>query len=61
MQKLIDLEKSIAILLEKHRALKHDMGQLQQEKQGWLAEKQRLLEQIDRILAGLDDIDVEGG
>lgn len=59
MHKLVDLEKSLAILLEQHRALKHDNRQLQQEKQGWLEEKQRLLEHIDRILAGLDDIDVE--
>ncbi len=59
MQKLVDLEKTLAILLEQHRALKHDSRQLQQEKQGWLDEKRRLLEHIDRILAGLDDIDVE--
>jgi hypothetical protein len=59
MQKLVDLEKSIAILLERHRALKHDNQQLQLEKQGWLEEKQRMLQQIDRILADLDDIDVE--
>jgi hypothetical protein len=60
MQKLVDLEKSIAVLLEQHRALKLSNRQLQQEKQRWLEEKQYLLKQIDRILAGLDDIDVEG-
>jgi hypothetical protein len=60
MQKLVDLEKSIAVLLEQHRALKLSNRQLQQEKQRWLEERQYLLKQIDRILAGLDDIDVEG-
>lgn len=60
MQKLVDLEKSIAILLEQHRALKLNNRQLQQEKQRWLDEKQCLVEKIDRILVDLDDIDVEG-
>lgn len=60
MQKLVDLEKSIAILLEQHRALKLTNRQLQQEKQCWLEEKRRLVEKIDRILAGLENIDVEG-
>jgi len=61
MQKLVPLEKSIAVLLDQHRALKLNNQQLQLEKQRWLEEKQHLLKQIDRILAGLDDIDVEGG
>lgn len=60
MQKLVDLEKSIAILLDQHRVLKVSHRQLEQEKHCWHEEKQRLAEQIDRILEGLDDIDVEG-
>jgi hypothetical protein len=60
MQKLVDLEKSVAILLEQHRSLKLNNRQLEQDKQRWLEEKQGLVEKIDRILAALDQIDVEG-
>ena len=60
MQKLDDLEKSVATLLDQHQALKINNRQLQQEKIKWLEEKQNLLAQIDRILAKLEDIDVEG-
>ena len=60
MQKLVDLEQTIAAFLEQHRALKINNRQLQQEKKRWLEEKQCLLKQIDQILARLDDIDVEG-
>lgn len=60
MQQVADLEKSIAILLEQYRALKLNNRQLQLEKLGWQEERQRLVERIEGILEGLDDVDVEG-
>lgn len=60
MQKLEQLEKTVAIMLEQHRSLKAGNAQLQYEKKCWMEEKKRLLAEIDRILQSLDDIDVEG-
>ena len=59
MQKLGQLEKSVAIILEQHRSLKTSNRQLQHEKKCWLEERKRLLAEIDRILERLDDIDME--
>lgn len=59
MQKLGQLEKAVAILLEQHRCLKDDNARLRYDKECWLQEKQRLLTEVDRILERLDDIDVE--
>lgn len=59
MDKLYQLEKSVAILLEQHRSLKTCNRQLQAEKKQWLEERQRLLAEINRILERLDDINVE--
>ncbi len=59
MQNLARVEHSVTLLLDDYQALKLSNRQLQEQKSQWLAERQFLLAEIDRILARLDDVPLE--
>ncbi|MCF6266006.1 MAG: hypothetical protein L3J57_05605 [Desulfuromusa sp.] len=59
MEILDRLESAIEILLEQNSRLKVNNDTLQIEKMKWQEERSYLLEEIDRILKRLDNVQLE--